>query len=533
MKFNPKTEGDSREINYMGTEAYRLDTKTRLLNIVGTTFLAEPTYYKLDDVKEILQMCEQLADEKEFILQLAAYARNELYLRSAPTLLWVIAANTWKKGSYKRVESSAVRKYAPMILKRVDQMTEALAMQLALFGKPIPNALKKGIADVFITFDEYQLGKYRAEGKSVTLKDVVKLCHPAAYNKEALVLAKKILDDKLETPYTWETEMSSKSNEDKGKLWDELIASKKLPYMATLRNIRNMVKYGARRIPEVATYLSNENAVMKSRQLPHRYLSAHQVLEDFLERKESGIMFEKDELPREKIQLLLDAINKATITSAKKNIPKLEGKTAILVDNSGSARGDAGGQSKVSHRSVRTMADIGNLLGLLFWYVSDNTYFGIFGDRLEQAELDREAPFLDNFKIVDRIGKGVGQATEQGVFTFLKNIIRDNVHVDRLIVCSDLQIGDGRNQAYGLVRRETDTETVPVLVKRYRKQVNPDFMYYSVCFKGYGNDVVMGEKKVLISGFSDGILKFIPFYEKDKTTQLKYIQTKFGVSDKQ
>jgi len=520
MKYNEKTEGKSREINYMGTNAYRLDNRTRLLNIVGTTFVAEPTYYELDDVKEIIEMCQK--DKSEFILQLAAYARNELYLRSAPTLLLVIAANI-------NETKPLVRKYATKIIKRVDQMTEALAMQLALFGKPIPNSLKKAIASAFITFDEYQLGKYRAEGKKVTLKDVVKLCHPAAYKKEGLDLAKKIIDETLATPYTWETEMSTKPNEDRGKLWDELISSNRLGYMATLRNLRNMIKYRVTKISEVANYISNEKAVAHSKQFPHRYLSAHQMLKEYLEKKEEGIVFEKDELPIEKIETLLAAINKATVIAANKNIPKLQGKTAILVDNSGSARGDSGGQSKISHKSIRTMADVGNLLGLLFWYVSDDTYFAVFGDKLLQVDLDRHAPFLDNFEAVNELGNKAGRCTEQGVFTFLKNIIHDKVHVDRLIVCSDLQIGDGRNYAYGLDRFETSIETVPKLVQKYREEVNPDFMYYSVCFKGYGNDVVMGEKKVLISGFSEGILKFIPFYEKDKTTQIKYIKENFGL----
>lgn len=114
----------------------------------------------------------------------------------------------------------------------------------------------------------------------------------------------------------------------------------------------------------------------------------------------------------------------------------------------------------------------------------------------------------------------------------MEKAIKEKTHIDRLVVCSDLQIGDGNDTEYGIDRRYGSSVTVPELVAQYRKQVNPNFMYYSVCFNGYGNDVIVGEKKVLISGFSDNILRFISAYEQTGETQVKYIMENYNVNQK-
>lgn len=47
---------------------------------------------------------------------------------------------------------------------------------------------------------------------------------------------------KLPVPETWETLLSAKGN--KASTWEELIEHKKLPFMAMLRNIRNLIFSG-------------------------------------------------------------------------------------------------------------------------------------------------------------------------------------------------------------------------------------------------------------------------------------------------
>lgn len=523
-KFNKGRKGLTKTVNYMNAPAYTLQDEAKLLNLVATCMVNEPKYY--GDVgkveQEIFDLCSKI--RSEYILQLANYARNELYLRSVSIYLLAIA-------SYLNDTKRYVRKYAPLIIKRADELNEVLAAYVNIFGKPIPNCLKKGVADSFTNFDEYQFGKYNKKSQEFTFRHTSLLTHPAAYNKSAMNIVKKILDDKLPTPYTWETELSDKGNT--GPVWDDLINSRKLPYMATIRNLRNMVKVGITEVDKVINYITNEKAIARSRQLPFRYLSAYDALSGKGPNREprNTIKFEKDDgshfMPSSSsvVEKFKSALDIAIMKSADLNIPKISGKTMIICDNSGSARGDYGGASKISMKSVRTMADTGNLLGLLTWYSSENTYFAVFGDRLIEVRPDRTKGILENFEKVDKAGGGVGGGTEQGVFTCLKNMIRDRVFTDRLIVCSDLQIGDGNDEEYGI---GYNYGNIPDLVKKYRKTVNPNFMYYSVCFNGYGTDVVVGDKKVLISGWSDNILKFIQEIERDSQAQIKYIKDNYG-----
>lgn len=510
-KINKKSEDKTKVRNYMGEDAYDLHPKAKLVNLSATCMFAEPKYY--DNVgdtvdKKMFKACEKVAKkDPEFILKLAKYLRHEMYLRSTPLALLVKAANL------KEVKGTGlINKYAPDIIQRADELTEAIAMQIELFKKPIPNSLKKGIANSFKNFDEYQFAKYNNQRRDVKLRDVIMLTHPTEPSK----IIKKILDDDLEVPYTWETELSLKGN--KAEVWDELIKSKKLGYMATLRNLNNMIKSGTKELNTALDYISREDAVLRSKQLPHRYLSAYEAVTD-----NSSELFESDV---DKGKVVKEAIEKAIKISSDNNIPEIPGKTIIICDNSGSARGDYGGPSKPSTKSVRTMADIGNLMGLLTWYSCKDTMFAVFGDRLTQIKPSRDEGIIKNFKAVDDAGSKVGGATENGVFLMLEKMIKDKIFTDRLIVCSDLQIGDGKNHEYGTHGRSS-SRTVPKLVSEYRKKVNPNMIYYSVCFNGYGNDVIIGDKKVLITGWSDKIFKFINSVEQDSTTQVKYIEENF------
>jgi len=114
----------------------------------------------------------------------------------------------------------AVRRTLNEIIERPDDMTEVLAYYINTYGKPIPNSIKKGLADSFGKFDEYQLAKYNRKN-AVKLKDILCLVHPKAKDEIQNDLWKRLLEDRLETPVTWETELSLKGNTK--EVWERLI----------------------------------------------------------------------------------------------------------------------------------------------------------------------------------------------------------------------------------------------------------------------------------------------------------------------
>ena len=70
-------------------------------------------------------------------------------------------------------------------------------------------ALKKGINDVIQGFDEYTLAKYKGDGKSVKMRDLLCLCRPTPKTEAQSDMWKRLLEDKLEG------EVQNEDDEDK------------------------------------------------------------------------------------------------------------------------------------------------------------------------------------------------------------------------------------------------------------------------------------------------------------------------------
>ncbi|KAL6103821.1 tep1 [Pungitius sinensis] len=83
---------------------------------------------------------------------------------------------------------------------------------------------------------------------------------------------------KLREPETWERLLSLEGN--KAATWEKLIDNKSLPFMAMLRNLRNMITRGISEAhhKKILSRLTNKKAVIQSRQFPTRFLAAYKVI---------------------------------------------------------------------------------------------------------------------------------------------------------------------------------------------------------------------------------------------------------------
>ncbi|XP_028351387.1 telomerase protein component 1-like [Physeter macrocephalus] len=94
---------------------------------------------------------------------------------------------------------------------------------------------------------------------------------------------------KLAKPETRERELSLWGS--KASVWEELIDSGKLPFMAMLRNLRNLLRVGITTCHHklVLQRLQHAKPLINSRQFPFRFLNAHDSIIDFeaqLEKKD-------------------------------------------------------------------------------------------------------------------------------------------------------------------------------------------------------------------------------------------------------
>lgn len=213
-KFN-KT-ATNKTVNKDGHVAYKMTDKSKLVTQVLCSFMNEQKYYG-DNSKEIIETAKRVAAaDPQFLSNLAVFARREFNMRSVAHVLTAILANVPEGKPY-------VRSTVKGVSLRGDDVTEIMSFYLATFGKPVPNSLKKGIADVMNGFDAYTLAKYKGDGHAVKMRDLLCLCRPKPQTKEQEELFKLCLEGNLEIPETWETELSANNGLSKKEKWEKVI----------------------------------------------------------------------------------------------------------------------------------------------------------------------------------------------------------------------------------------------------------------------------------------------------------------------
>ena len=450
-KYNSKKEEVKPTVkNFMNEDAFLLKPKEELVSTVMTTFL-QNSYYEKES--EIVNRITELVDKVDplFAAKLAIYARETGNLRSVTHLVSALLAKyisgtDWGKRFYNR------------IVVRPDDMSEIVSAYANLNGmglndlKNIPNSIKKGFKEALERLDAYQIDKYKMQNREVSLIDLVRLFHPKGNEKNAEAYKRLVNGESLADLYetkVLEKEMTKAgqvtkdaTQEEKDEAKREAITAvldnvKGMPVMNLLRNLRNILLYAPDKVNDACEQLTIEKKILNSRLLPFRFATAYSEIEkvmyaDTKTKPTSSIVFESEETKQQVTESkfnelkknLLDAIEGA-IEIACQNIPELEGNCAILVDDSGSMRGDAGGHSRVSAFSKTNSSMIAHLFASMMAWRQHDVYVGLFGDRLIQVPYKRDVKLLDFNKESYEIGSRCGGATENGIYTFLENVVAE------------------------------------------------------------------------------------------------------------
>lgn len=513
-------------VNFMGGQSYDINSPIlKLICMSSSSFFGEPMYYKgmkpenkkhrhdgmrkdalsneqrnylrttlnaidnyewrnMSPVEAMEKVIDDALDyDPEITLQWAVTLRHEEFIRATPQVILIRAAN------HPKVRGTGLtRKYAALITGRLDEPAVQLAYQLSTFGKPVPNAIKRAWRDILSGANEYQLAKYRMEDRVVKTVDVANIAMGKGfygYNSPIGKLMRRELKlgDDIKT---WESIRSG------GGSWEEAIEV--MGHMALLRNIRNFVEA---KVPPGLWVKKLTSTAEKGKQLPFRYLSAYGA-----NKSASGFV--------------LDAIEECLEISLG-NLPTLSGRSLVLTDNSGSTRG-----TPVSELSSMTVAQIGNLMGVLTGRISDDGVLGIFGDKIEYIPVRKKSSIMDQTKHANKVGHNVGGSTEHGVWLALDNAIKNKEHWDNIFIYSDMQAGHGglygrghdeyKNYIWGKDNKyHSNTNIdVPLLISDYRAKVNSKVNVFLVQIAGY-EDTILPEyydRTYIIGGWSGSILKF-------------------------
>ena len=484
-----------------GVVAFKHTTKNELCQRVLSGFFTEEKFYETaaQSGNELVRLIHEVAtNDPVFVAKLAVLAREQFNMRSVTQVLVAELAKIHRG-------DALVSNVISRVVQRPDDMSEILSYWASKYGsakknegrvsyvdKKIPAQIRKGLCDVIRKFDAYQLSKYKAEGKAMKMRDLFTILHPRPATDEQSLLWKSVVDGSIAPADTWETNLSaagqkakdtdSDAMDCKREVWEDMITNKKLPYMAALRNIRNVVQAGvsANAHKMLQDYISNEKAVFYSKQLPFRFYSAYKALE-----KENIDMFLKKDY--------LKALNRALFYSAK-NYPKFKGRTVLAVDLSFSMT-----MNKISKKSEITCKEIGAVLcALATQFCESSVTFG-FADSLAVIDLtDSPDVTLDNVSRI--IGTQIGSSTNGYLVT--EYLRRKNIKADNIIFFTDEQM----NGAHSFKQS----------VDMYRKEINPDVYVYTLNLNAYGSTQLdpRNKKNVYMAGWSDNVLKYIAEYQE-------------------
>jgi hypothetical protein len=507
-RYNTKAKSTVQTVvNHQGGTGYQYDPKTELVAILATG-LDNKYYEKLGEREQRFAnvIAEVAKTDKVFAAKAMVYARSVMGQRTV-THFGAVELAKYLSGNElgARFFSKRARKAnAGGIIYRLDDMLEiAACYQARNSGKQLSNAIKKGFKAALESADEYELAKYQAKNSDLSLVDIVNLVHPKPTGKMVPVFA-KLMKGELKQHNTVEDkntkagqevaakvkagkitaeQAETELNEAKQDNYAELIATRKIGYLALLRNLRNILKAGSKvDVVKGACELLTDKALIKqSLVFPHQIDLALEIM--------------LDEFGASGARPFINALNTA-YELAIPNLTELfpHGKTAVVFDSSGSMSS----QIRLANKKAGSEAAIAKaalIAATLAKGINADVYH--FADRTVQIKFNP----LDSVNSLKNLFKGeqgkVGYGTSfNTILPFLKG------NYERVFVISDMQ---GRD----------------ILDRSEYKNIH----IYSVDICGYGTTMFKPGNKVYgIYGYSSDIYELIKKVEIDPKALIKAIE---------
>ena len=403
-----------------GATAKRINEFDQLKRSVLACLLWENSFYEsgvsiADRVASLVPQCDP-----DSVASLAKYARSDMNLRHMPLWITRVMART---NSHKHL----VKEVLGNIIQRPDELNEFMSIYWKDGKQPLSAQVKKGLAHAITKFGEYQLAKYNRD-KEIKLRDVLFMCHAKPKDDAQAELWKRLINDTLATPDTWEVKTSAKGVDQKEE-WTRLLVNKKLGALALLKNLRNLTKHGV----DEDLIRKSLSEIRPDRVLPYRFISAAKYAPHLEDSLETGML--------------------RCLASHE----KMPGKTVLLIDVSGSMNW------QISDRSEINRIDAANGLAMLLREICSDIAIYTFSEKLVRI------PPRRGFALRDAI---IGSQPHGGTLlgTSIKAIyangevkskiggwekrtfIGQGLSPDRLIVISDEQshdtVGDPKGRGY-------------------------------------------------------------------------------------
>ena len=398
-----------RPRTHEGARARVITPEQALRRSVLSCMLWEGEFY--EDGVQIAGRIHELVPqvEAEKVAALAVEARERMKLRHAPLLLV-------REMARYATHRGLVAETLTRVIQRADELSEFVAIYWAMGRQPLSAQVKKGLAVAFGKFDEYALAKYDRAG-AVRLRDVLFLCHARPVDEAQAALWKRLVDNQLATPDTWEVSLSAAGRDSQGQPvekregWERLLSQHKLGAMALLRNLRNMQKADV----DLELIRKALDTMKAERVLPFRFVSAAKHAPR-LEPELEGAMFK-----------------------CLEGHERLAGKTILIVDCSGSMHGQISRKSELDRLSAAAA------LAMLLCEICDEVaVYATAGNDSTRIHATMLVPSRRGFALRDLLAYEKTSRVIGGGGIFLKQVIdyvrkEEGEKADRIIVITDEQ----------------------------------------------------------------------------------------------
>lgn len=316
------------------------DPHVELFNAAVSGMLADQFYETGDQrIERIVQLVK--ACNPGWLAQFVPWLRTGAGMRSASVVIAAEYAHAGHPWSRQVVDSA---------LQRADEPGEILAYWSKRYGRPIPSRVKRGVADaVRRLYNERSLLAYDGGGRGWRFGDVLELVHPIPIAEWQSTLFRYALDRRrhptettvraalptvhavlslMDVPederracltalpdgFTWERLAGWLPGGMDAAAWETMIP--RMGYMALVRNLNNFDRAGISpaMADAVRARLVDAEQITKSHIMPFRFLTAYKAAET-------------------------DNYRLALTTAADlalRNLPRLPGRSLIMVDCSGS-----------------------------------------------------------------------------------------------------------------------------------------------------------------------------------------------------
>lgn len=499
---------------YNGAKAVEKDAKTALFTLAVVNMVGESKFYesgKQSDNRFVDLVRQVTVEDADWVRRFIPFLRNTMNMRSAS----IVAA-----AEYVKAGGPNGRAVVASAISRADEPAEMLGYWTSRYGKTVPQAVKRGVADAAQrVYTEYSVAKYDGNSRDWRVGDVLQVAHVAPKDAAQSQLFKYALDrrykgsearpgDLLQTlrnsialqslielngrdkllahpnaaeilsraGWTWEN-LAGTGKMDRAA-WEAVIPS--MGYMALLRNLRNFDEAGVSdEVAErVANKLANADEVARSRQFPYRFLSAYKSVRS---------------------DRWTSALSKALDLSVS-NIPLLEGRTDCYIDISGSMG------HNVSDKSEVKLYEIGALFAAAVAKRNGGNVYA-WADNSRQMDIRKGDSVLRSIEKVQRVINSLGYGTN------LAGALRahNGQGERRSVVFTDMQVNPsytyrdryGYVGGYGSIRLDEGTIKSPY--------------FYAFDLQGYGKTPFQADgSKFMLAGFSDAVFKMMPLLERGK-----------------